>query len=123
MNTNGTEYINKTELLKFIEDIKCDDKIPKNYGTLLDIMRYIRKMPTIQYNNEWISCKDKLPEDCGDVLCTTRYKGNAVISVLTLWYNADCKKWFDCDDTEIFNGVEILAWQPLPEPYKEESEE
>ena len=52
MNTNGTEYINKTELLKFIEDIKCDDNIPKNYGTLLDIMRYIRKMPTIQYNNK-----------------------------------------------------------------------
>lgn len=41
------KYINKTEILKFIEDIKCDDNIPKNYGTLLDIMRYIRSMPCI----------------------------------------------------------------------------
>lgn len=40
------EYIKKEDVLKFIEDIKCNPDIPKNYGTLLDIMRYIRKMPT-----------------------------------------------------------------------------
>lgn len=32
-------------MLKLIEDIKCDDGIPKNYGTLLDIMRKIRALP------------------------------------------------------------------------------
>lgn len=40
------EYIKKEDVLKFIEDIKCNKDVPKNYGTLLDIMRYIRKMPT-----------------------------------------------------------------------------
>lgn len=40
------EYIKKEDILKFIEDIKCNKDVPKNYGTLLDIMRYIRKMPT-----------------------------------------------------------------------------
>lgn len=40
------EYIKKEDVLKFIEDIKCNPDIPKNYGTLIDIMRYIRKMPT-----------------------------------------------------------------------------
>lgn len=38
------EYIKKEDILKFIEDIKCNKDIPKNYGTLLDIMKYIRKM-------------------------------------------------------------------------------
>lgn len=33
------------DVLKLIEDIKCDDGIPKNYGTLLDIMRKIRALP------------------------------------------------------------------------------
>lgn len=47
VNKKINKYINKTEILKFIEDIKCDDNIPKNYGTLLDIMRYIRSMPCI----------------------------------------------------------------------------
>lgn len=40
------EYIKKKDILKFIEDIKCNKDVTKNYGTLLDIMRYIRKMPT-----------------------------------------------------------------------------
>lgn len=40
------EYIKKEDILIFIERIKCDKNIPKNYGILLDIMRYIRKMPT-----------------------------------------------------------------------------
>lgn len=40
------EYIKKEDIIKFIEDIKCNKDVPKNYGTLLDIMRYIRKMPT-----------------------------------------------------------------------------
>lgn len=42
------EYIKKEDILKFIENIEYNHDIPKNYGTLLDIMRYIRKMPTIQ---------------------------------------------------------------------------
>lgn len=42
----SNEYIKKEDVLKFIEDIKCNKDVPKNYGTLLDIMRYIRKMPT-----------------------------------------------------------------------------
>ena len=40
------EYIKKEDVLKFIEDIKRNKDVPKNYGTLLDIMRYIRKIPT-----------------------------------------------------------------------------
>lgn len=39
----SNEYIKKEDVLKFIEDIKCNKDVPKNYGTLLDIMRYIRK--------------------------------------------------------------------------------
>lgn len=42
----SVEYIKKEDVLKFIQDIKCNSDIPKNYGTLLDITRYIRKMPT-----------------------------------------------------------------------------
>lgn len=41
------ELIRKTDVLSLIENIKCDDSIPKNYGTLLDIMRFIRVMPPV----------------------------------------------------------------------------
>ena len=38
--------ISRKAVLKLIEDIKVDKDIPKNYGTLLDIMSVIRNMPT-----------------------------------------------------------------------------
>lgn len=40
----SSEYVKKDDILKFIEDIKCNDNVPKNYGTVLDIMLYIRSM-------------------------------------------------------------------------------
>lgn len=32
------EVIRKSDVLRIIEDIKCKDSVPKNYGTLLDII-------------------------------------------------------------------------------------
>ena len=40
------ELIRKGDVIKLIEDIKCDNSIPKNYGTLLDIINHIIVMPT-----------------------------------------------------------------------------
>ena len=40
------DLISRKAVLKLIEDIKVDKDIPKNYGTLLDIMSVIRNMPT-----------------------------------------------------------------------------
>lgn len=46
-----SEYIKKEDIILFIEEIKDNKNIPKNYGTLLDIIRYIRKMPTFNLDN------------------------------------------------------------------------
>lgn len=40
-----SELIRKGDVIKLIEDIKCDNSIPKNYGTLLDIINHITVMP------------------------------------------------------------------------------
>ena len=40
------DLISRTEVLELIEDIKCNPDVPKNYGTLLDIMGQIRQLPT-----------------------------------------------------------------------------
>lgn len=40
------DLVSREDVLLFIQDIKCNKDIPKNYGTLLDIMRYIRQLPT-----------------------------------------------------------------------------
>lgn len=41
----SNDLISRELVLKLVEDIKMNPEIPKNYGTLLDIMREIRKIP------------------------------------------------------------------------------
>lgn len=41
----GNELIKKEDVLNLLYGFKDDDNIPKNYGTLLDIIRFVRVMP------------------------------------------------------------------------------
>lgn len=40
------DLISRKAALQILYDIKDDDNTPKNYGTLLDIIRKIRELPT-----------------------------------------------------------------------------
>ena len=43
---SSEEYIKKEDVLKIIYDIKENKDIPKNYGTLIDIIQQIRNLPS-----------------------------------------------------------------------------
>ena len=126
-------FISKTEVLTLIEEIKCNDDIPKNYGTLLDIMRMIRNMPTVDNtDNGWIPCSERLPEESGYYLVTyhnwsdgnflpkyndtyARKLHYQISDHFVGWNypkNVDDRAENDCHK-------EVIAWQPLPEPFKE----
>ena len=113
-------FISRYEVLKLIEDIKCDKKIPKNYGTLLDIMRQVRKMPVLfatdenAGNNGWIACSERLPEKQGEYI--VMIEGAIIPTCLT--YNNISQTWYGID-YDALNYYSVVAWQPLPEPYKE----
>ena len=67
-----------------------------------------------QLDNGWIPTSERLPEKDGEYLCTTVY-GN----VTDIWIDTFYKgEWTRPADVEF--DYEIIAWQPLPEPYKEE---
>ena len=51
-NNSELGYISKSDILHWIENLKCNKNIPKNYGTILDIMRYIYRMPAIYLEKE-----------------------------------------------------------------------
>lgn len=40
------DLISREDVLELLYEIKDDDTIPKNYGTILDIIRKVRKIPT-----------------------------------------------------------------------------
>lgn len=65
------DLIRRVAVLKLIEDIKCNPEVPKNYGTLLDIMRAVREIPAaydvdkvVEQLEEELSLADKEKERC-----------------------------------------------------------
>lgn len=45
------DLISREEVLKLLYEIKDDNSIPKNYGTILDIIREVRMIP-IAFNKK-----------------------------------------------------------------------
>ena len=87
-------------------------------------------------DSRWISVKERLPEikegdDSIRVIATWTYQGYSIINVSELTFSNDLESlWVDddgpnegfCDWIEDgYERVEAIAWMPLPEPYKEES--
>ena len=76
----------------------------------------IVKQEAERYNNGWIPCSEKLPDVRQDVLVTVKYTGFMGMHgywIKTGHMEAENDWWGDCA------GGEVIAWQPLPEPFKE----
>lgn len=99
------------DLLK--EEIHC------SYSDDLEILDKIDRQPTV---NKWIPCKDRLPNMTESQKNHSRIGEPVEFNVMikgadnptTLEYTAD-GFWID----ESFSTYIVVAWQPLPEPYKE----
>ena len=67
---------------------------------------------------EWIPVSERLPEIDEYVLVAdgiTMYIG---------WIDSTDNKWrVDSEDSYFINEVDVIAWMPLPEPYKAKSKE
>lgn len=87
------------------------------HGTTFDdgvlwVLEKIGELPAIQ-PERWIPCSERLPEESGLYIVTN--VGRWVEPVGTRYYNirADGGFWSG------HPGDKVLAWMPLPEPYKE----
>ena len=79
----------------------------------------IVKQEAEKCNNGWIPCSEKLPELRKDVLVTVKYTGFMGMHgywIKTGHMEAENDWWGDCA------GGEVIAWQPLPEPYRSKGE-
>ena len=71
---------------------------------------------------KWILCSERLPED-DDYKPFSYYEDGAILyctkdgKIGFGWYYESTKEWANEDDG--YPG-EVVAWMPLPEPYKEE---
>ncbi len=75
--------------------------------------------------SRWIPCSERLPKFGDDVLITLSmgHLCKDEIAIAYLMYD-NCNKlfWMDYIHSEPYKTDEVLAWMPLPEPYKSESE-
>jgi len=71
--------------------------------------------------NKWIPISERLPEDKTYVLTTIKVS-NRIAHARSGWYESG---FFYNDNGDIWKAtdMEVIAWMPLPLPYKAESEE
>ena len=70
-----------------------------------------------EYGGGWIPCSERLPEIEADVLLSLRS-----LDVYT-GFRANTEGSFYVEGEGYVEFENVIAWQPLPEPYKAESEE
>lgn len=70
-------------------------------------------LPTAEKKDKWIPVSERLPEDDETVLCTLSWGGVQEFKFMG-------KRWYGSGSTQPVRSDYILAWMPLPEPYKEE---
>ena len=79
----------------------------------------IVKQETEKYNNGWIPCSERLPEG-GKTYLVTNAESFGQYHTYKGWYDGEHKIWHMEGNFE--RKMNVIAWQPLPQPYKPKGE-
>ena len=83
---------------------------------------HLKTMPSVQSIPQWIPCSERLPEEDDYRYCIECLDGavwyfteNGTMGLG--YYYKSVKEWSTTDDLK--TDGKVVAWMPLPEPYKE----
>ena len=94
----------------------CEEEEKLIIGFLKDTAEsFMRENPSAQ---QWIPCSERLPEEFKRVLCCTDMREMFLACVYIF---DDGNYSFDDEDGMMWEG-NVVAWMPLPEPYKEDDD-
>lgn len=111
------DLIDRQAAIKAIEDLQdCYNGFSDTYDKTC-IIGVLEELPSAQRTGRWIPCSERLPvienNSAKKVLVTTSWG-----SVYEAYY---CVDHWEINDIQ-YKLTSIVAWMPLPEPYKEEQE-
>lgn len=121
-DSHGSDYDEALKLaIKALEQEPCEYAIARTivngeelgYLVADDILS---DLPSVT-PQKWIPVSERLPEHSGNYLVTiadSNYENGQVFKIS--WFYPSDHRWS-------FKNANVLAWMPLPEPYKAESEE
>lgn len=109
------------DLISRADAIEAWDKLSKRGRTEFD--QVLMTLPSVEA--EWIPCSERLPSEDGLYLIQTNYMYHGIPN-MDVYYWAD---GWNC--IRLLNGMVkreyeidgIVAWMPLPKPYREDGEE
>lgn len=103
-NLNGNAYLDSADVIEIVKEVAEEFAADTNVGT-----------------NNWIACSERLPEEPFGCLVTVidcePVTQTDFENILPYFVGYDGESWNDEDGNEI--PFEVIAWQPLPEPFKE----
>ncbi len=90
------------------------------FGWLKECFEIVQEVAE-EYNSGWIACSERLPDDAFGCLVTVidcePSTQTDFENILPYFVGYDGYSWNDADGNVI--PFEVIAWQPLPEPFKE----
>lgn len=122
------------EAKEIIEKMRKEDRLLKESAVMKSVQKALIEMGYEPFEEKvmgvytaientptasnWIPCSERLPEEYGEYLCCDIY-GNYILGYPTDSESSETGYFVD-SGAEYCN--DIIAWQPLSEPYKQEDE-
>ena len=104
--TNGSELIQTYRVEQWIEMNGIEEALKKQAA----------KQATSNYTSEWIPVSERLPYD-GETYLITNAESFEQYHIYKGWYDGIKGVWHMTGNFE--RKMNVIAWRPLPEPYKE----